>query len=77
MGNIHRENIPPMDLGPIEARIMERRNYTRGLGGTIAVTIDSDTEMLEALVTEVKRVRLANTSLRAALGPLRAMPVAE
>lgn len=73
---VHRENLPPLDLAPIVRRIKERRVYT---SASIAwkETIDADTEMLEQLVTEVRRVRLANDSLRAALGPGRRMPVAE
>lgn len=79
--NIHRENKPPLDIAPIVARIKERRAHTSGnnfiANSVLKETIDADTEMLEALVTEVKRVRLANVSLRAALGPRRDMPVAK
>ncbi len=76
---IHRENIPPIDLGPVEARIIERRVYARSpvLHEATRLALESDTDMMQELVTEVKRVRLANTSLRAALGPGRAMPVAK
>ncbi len=74
---VHRENQPPLDLAPIEARIKERRAWTEGGSGAAHDTINADTEMLEAMVIEVKRTRLANTSLRAALGSRREMPVAK
>lgn len=51
---------PVLDLAPIEQRIAERRTYV----GPAKEAVDADTEMMEALLLDVKNLRLANAILR-------------
>lgn len=58
---------PVLDLEPIERRIAERRAFTartRGASPPVREAVDSDTDMIEDLLREVKNLRLANALLR-------------
>lgn len=76
MTRLHRENEPPFDLTPIMRRCEERRTYTASKLVQSRDAIDADTEMMERLVNEVRRMRAACDALRELLGPKRSMPVA-
>lgn len=52
---------PPLDLGPIEARIAERKAYAVGRD---VPAVEADTEMMVDMLRAIRNLRLANEILK-------------
>lgn len=56
---------PVTDLGEIEKRIAQRREYTERMPACVTrEVVEGDTEIMSSLVLEVKNLRLANEKLK-------------
>ncbi len=68
---VHRENQPPIDLEVVKLRIAERRAHAAspGVSDGVRLAIESDTDLMQELATECRRLRMANKALRDALRP--------
>jgi hypothetical protein len=66
------------EIADVERRIRERHQYTSERpGAAVNEAIDADTEMMLALVVEVRGLRYANTALQEVVTDLRASRAVE
>jgi hypothetical protein len=63
---------PQLDLEPFERRLAERHDHVARMPDSpTRAAVAADTEMLQALLREVRNLRLANDGLKAVIEAMR------